>query len=509
MAKKELLSRFNLRDYNKELEEVLEEKDFQSQEKNLLLSMLYKIEIGYKDYTKIKRDSLPRETFLENIIRIIKEKCNIIELIRPNEEKQDEKKYYAIIEDNKIGCYQNEQSVLHALLELDKKNFIIQNEEMIIKQSFKNMLKEGYELDIKEVVTNFDGWSWNNNIDKNDRIDCFLIYEILRIIMGNSFLNEWKEDGLGKKDYLNEIRKKSKDMFEEISKYCIISNCDIQFIKCELKKTKNELSRMENKADFLEKKYAMQKELSNKIKETDKILSNRKMLKDEFIKRNKKLPEESKIFSVSDLEELLQNERIGYISEKEIVNRMLEPKNYVRRMEKLKECIDIVEQSGYKNINNEKAEKELINMQLAFIEYLRKVIMTTEDKKELQELMNKFRYYLYLPIKINGEIIEIKNVPELKQELEKIEKKIITKACKQKALIIINQDINYNAKIIQKILDTKQIDLLSITAVFNKEKDDIKINVFDGEVLDRTETIKKDKEKDFRVKFDKKIKLFI
>ena len=148
-------------------------------------------------------------------------------------------------------------------------------------------------------------------------------------------------------------------------------------------------------------------------------------------------------------------------------------------------------------------------MQLIFIENMKKILSLTEDKKTLQDLIYKFRYYIYLPIKINNEIMEIKDIPEIKPELEKLEKKLITKACKQKALIIINQDIGYNAMIMKKIINTRLVELSSITAIFTKVDDNINISIFDGEVQDRIETVKKDKEKDFRIKFDKKIKLFM
>ncbi len=513
MAKKEIFSRFNLKDYNKELEEILDKKDFSSQAKNLLLSMLYKLEIGYKDYAIVKSDSISKEMFLENIMNIIKEKCDKIELIKPNEDNLDERKYYAYPEEKKISCYQNEATILHALLELDEKNFIIQNTDDIIKNPIQTMLKEGYELDITESVTDFDGWSWNNNLDKGDPIDFFLIYETLRILMGNDFLYEWKKDISTNTDYLKEIRKKSKDLCEAICKYCILKTAldekNRKEITNELKKLKIELAEMENKTVFLKEKYDQKKELSEKIKIIDKILNNKNLLKEEFDIRNSKLSEKDKIFSLSDLEEIIQKERENAVSKNNEVNKILDPKNYLKRMEKLQDEIDLVEQSGYKKASTQILEKELVNLQKIFIEVLKKVLTISNDKKQIQELIYKFRYYLYLPIKINDEIINIKDVEELKQELEKTESRIITKACKQRALIIINQDIRYNAKIMRKIINTKIIELSSITAAFTKKENVISINIFDGEVLDRTETIEKDKEKDFKIKFEKKTRLFI
>ena len=52
MKKRNIL--INLQDYNNELETVLEKKDFSEDVKNLLLSMIYKVETSYSDYKKAK-----------------------------------------------------------------------------------------------------------------------------------------------------------------------------------------------------------------------------------------------------------------------------------------------------------------------------------------------------------------------------------------------------------------------------------------------------------------------
>ena len=58
MSKKDFFSK--LKNYDNELEQILEKKEFSSDIKNLLLSMFYKIEISYKDYKIVK--NLSNET---------------------------------------------------------------------------------------------------------------------------------------------------------------------------------------------------------------------------------------------------------------------------------------------------------------------------------------------------------------------------------------------------------------------------------------------------------------
>ena len=63
---------------------------FEEDVKNLLLSMVYKVETSYKDYSKIKRNNLSKNDFIDNIIiKTIKEYCGDIYLIDPKNEEKD------------------------------------------------------------------------------------------------------------------------------------------------------------------------------------------------------------------------------------------------------------------------------------------------------------------------------------------------------------------------------------------------------------------------------------
>ncbi len=510
MAKKEILSKLNLKDYNKELEEIIEKKDFSSQVKNLLLSMFYKLEIGYKDYSIVKDGTLSKEAFMESIMYIIKEKCDKIDFLQPKE--KEEKKYYAFPEEKKIACYPNEAELLNAILEIGDKNFHILNIEETLANAIKAMLKIGYELDIKEALTNFDGWSWNNNFDSTDDIEYNLIYQNLRIIMGNEFMSEWKRDRRQEKDYFAEIKKKSEEFYNAMIKHCIIKQAleqkNKEILINDLRKLKAELEKMEEKNVLLREIYDTKRKETDRIKLMDRILNNKAMLEEEFKKRNNDLKEEEKIFSISDLTEILQQERANAVEQIEKCNSMLDPKKYLKKMKNLQDAIKIIEECDIENIDENIIKKDLIDLQKIYIDNFKKYILSATTKKEIMDLVCKFRYYIYLPIRENGETIELAYVPELKTDIEKIQKRIITQACKNKALVIVNQDINYNSEIIKKIINTKIIDLQRINVIFKKEKESITIDVFDDEVLDRTEKVEKKNESDFRIKFEKKIKIF-
>ena len=67
--KKQILEKFNLKDYTNRLEKILEKKGFSLDTKNLLLSMLYKIENGYPDYEKTKVEVPTKNEFIEKLFQ--------------------------------------------------------------------------------------------------------------------------------------------------------------------------------------------------------------------------------------------------------------------------------------------------------------------------------------------------------------------------------------------------------------------------------------------------------
>ena len=70
--KQNFLEKIVKKDYNNELEKILEEKDFSENAKSALLSILYKIEASYKDVETVKKDIETKEEYIEKFINIIK-----------------------------------------------------------------------------------------------------------------------------------------------------------------------------------------------------------------------------------------------------------------------------------------------------------------------------------------------------------------------------------------------------------------------------------------------------
>ena len=184
MKKNELFSKISLKDYNNKLEEILEKKEFLSDVKNLLLSMLYKIETGYEDYKIVKQDVVTKNALIESTIGIIKNQCEKIELIKPVEENElYQKKYVTIPEEKTIVCYPNESNIFAGLLAMAKKEFNIKEEFKIFEMALKTMLENGYDYDRKEIVEDFDGWTWNVGTNKENVLIYHLIYQNLKFLL--------------------------------------------------------------------------------------------------------------------------------------------------------------------------------------------------------------------------------------------------------------------------------------------------------------------------------------
>lgn len=74
LEKEKIIQKLKIKDYNEELEETLDKKTFSKDVKNLLSSMLYKVENSYEDYKKTKGEVGSKKELLEEIIEIIRKR---------------------------------------------------------------------------------------------------------------------------------------------------------------------------------------------------------------------------------------------------------------------------------------------------------------------------------------------------------------------------------------------------------------------------------------------------
>ena len=190
---KDLFSKI-IKDYNNELEMILEKKDFDSSVKNLLLSMLYKIENGYDDYKKVNVCS--KRQFVKEIIETIEKRCEKIEFIKPTSDEGNklyEEKINCIVDKEKgtIKTFQNEKSMLDAVLQMRQEDIKLNQKYGIMNEAIKEMLLIGNNMNCLELITDFNGWSWDITVNGRKNVVYNILYQYITLLTGNKVLESW------------------------------------------------------------------------------------------------------------------------------------------------------------------------------------------------------------------------------------------------------------------------------------------------------------------------------
>lgn len=505
MGKEEIFSKLNIKDYNNELEKIIEKKAFSEDVKNLLLSMFYKIENAYDDYKKIKSIEKTKKEALEELLRTIEKDCNHIELIRPKVGEKTilkEKKYTANLKEKKVISYQNEKTIYYGLCKLKRPKYIAQTDIDIIGKALSEAMNEGAWTNNAEIIRDFDGWSWN--IEKNDIENLIynLIYQNIEILLGEEELNKWIQN----KQYFNEISKKIKK-----KTYKIICKIAIQeflknepgendYVKNKIEEFNEKLLIMDDKKEYLNKLADAKKNNAKAIKDIDNLISNLNELKKEFIRVNNELDDKNKIFSLSDFVDIKQKERANLIKEIDEYSENMKPSVFVEKKESLKETIEILVDGQNINLQN----NLLVDLQKEILKIFSERINKIETKKEIYDMIYKLRYYKEIYIN-NDE--KIKNLKALNSNIKKVERNLLTIACNFKVLNILSNSVEQNYKIMEEIFDTNMIDLEDIVLEFKKRNNQIVLNIYEDEILNHS--IEYDEIEDLNVKYNKKFKLFI
>ena len=185
--KEDFFSKF--KDYNRELEKILEHKGFSVDVKNLLLSMFYKLDISYNDYSLVKRNTKTKVAYLENVLDNVKS-TNSIKLIKPNDENFEEIKENGLfsidLKKKKISVLANELALLSALLELNNFQIHLKEEYNLTRNSMPYLLNMANDMENIEVLRDFNAWSWNTLVQEIKDININLVYQNLKIALNQN-----------------------------------------------------------------------------------------------------------------------------------------------------------------------------------------------------------------------------------------------------------------------------------------------------------------------------------
>lgn len=498
MKKRDFFSKFSTNNYNNELEKILEKKEYPTNAKNLLLSMLYKVEFAFKDYETIKRLGITQKQFIEEILNIIKDDCDQIEIVEPKSKKGKILAKYGLNsisndETKNIIAYPSEKELIYALYQLPKNSFKVSDKYYFINNTLPNTLKIGNSINNKEIIRDFDGWSWNTETKEIENYDYNLMYQSLRILVGYAFLQQWRIENIFKKDYLLEMKnilidnygnlgQKFYDSFLNLSiSLNIYNNKEIEKLFIEEKKSIiSEIEIMSDKTMFLDKITEKKKNANKKIKDIDKIVNNRAVLEKEY--NNKNLKRKHKIENIDAFEKMLKEKRKKLINDISKYTRLMDPKKYTENIEQLKNKYKVLKNIDLNAINDEWKRKQIIALQKIFLNCIQEKVENTKIKAEIVEIIYHLRYYKKLAIK---EDVKIEDVNSLNIIINEIEKKLISKACDLKILNTVSKKENYNFAIIKTALNSDIINLENIELEIKPKYDKLQVYIYDTNILDK------------------------
>lgn len=518
--KEDFFSKF--KDYNKELEKILEKKDFSKDTKNLLLSMFYKIEMSYNDYFTVKRKTISKQEYLENILNNVKN-SNSIRVVKTNEkefnELQKNKKYNTDLKLKKIEVVENELALLSAILELNNFQIRLREEYNLIRNSMPYLLNLAYDIENVEVLRDFNAWSWNTLISKVENIDINLTYQNLKMALNFNIFEKLQKDNKNldvmeiiKEELYSKLPKEVVDKFL----FLIFKISIIIYIKVNKNENKrlseekitiqDELEKIKNKKEYINNITKEKKELNKQLQKLDLILNDNTKLKEEYQKRNEKLSEYNKIFSISHLEEKIQKEKNKIIEKIRILNKKIEPQTYLEDVKELEKNNNLLENIDFTKENNVYLYVNELQ-QLFLKEILFSEIENMDSKQELIDFTYELRYYNLLPY--NNEI-QIKDAKEVTTYLETVKEKNIKKLYDNKIINTFSTNEKNDIEIVKEIFNLRIISLEDIYMQIKKHDNKYLVQIYDEKsTLEKEIELNLKFNKKDRIKLNKKIKLFI
>lgn len=512
------------KDYKNELEKVLENKVFDENTKSLLLNILYKIETAYKDYQKVKVDVENKEEFIQTIIDTIKNNCDEIKIVKLNSEESEilgDKTFFVEKNKKRIISYPIERKVLYCLSKISKKEKIIKDNYDIIDETLTDLINVGNNINTVEPMRDFNGYCWTTIPKEIESIKHNLIYQNIRILIGNTFLNNWIKNNEYIIDYMESFQNRLEEQYGKQNKEqwieylnqisVLLASRYNQKLKNKLQKEKREVERQLNKTkdnqEFVQEMTQEKRRLTKEIKQMDEMLNNKEMLQQEYEKRNEFLPLEQKIFSRRILSEMMMEEREEKLQDLEKVNDLLNPQKFValkKTLESKEKYLELLEK--------EELDKEIrhtaIELQKIFLSCYQIKIAKIDTKQELKTLIYEFRYYCLLPF---DDRFLIHQVEELENQRKEVERILIKKAHDLKLIDICAKEKEIDYEILKNIFSIRVIHLEDLYIKVMKEKESYYIQLFDEEVFEENipmQALENKDKKEIVFKLNKKIKIF-
>lgn len=499
------------KNYNNQLEAILEYKEYTENSKSFLLSMLYKIEVSYSDYKKTKEDVLTKEEYINNLLKIIKKELKVLELEKVK--KTTENTFSIEKQQGKIIAYPIDRKVIYAIYKLANQEDVVKGENNILNKTITELINIGSNIDKVEVIRDFNGYSWATHAKEIESIEYNIIYQNLRMLIGSNEISKLTDkeflllDNYGnmleiiRSNYGEENKEKIQKGLEDISLLLFVKykkeECEEIYKQKEI--LDKELESMKDHTEYMQSLMAKKARIENKIQKINRLLANEESLENEYEKRNKKLPLEKKIFSKRILFKILEEEKREYIIRKEQLSEDIGFNKYVQKkdevIKKQKVYLILPQEKENEEMLEQIIKKEIIQIQKILLNCFEKQIENIKNKEEILSKIKIFRYYLEIYI---NETEKIRSEDELKQTIVYMQKKIINKALELNA--IAKLDLN----ILTNIFNTKIMNLADVEFKIVKSE----LEIYDENILDEKKVLDIENiSKETKNKLNKKIKI--
>lgn len=502
---------FPNKNFNKNIEDVLEKKVFSADTKSLFLSLIYKLDTAYNDYKKVKRCVKSKSEFFEEMAEVIDDYCDNIKTVKMDSKGAEILAKHKVLaatneRERSILSYPTEMALLYAISDIEPKYFYMED-DFVFKKQLQNVLVSGYITNNTEILTTFNGWSWDVNSNKNIKYLNNLIYQNLLFMVGDKFLTQWRKSSSAKRDFIGELRKYVKDVTGSERYYYKLLHVlflaskgkEKKNIELVLKEKSKELKQMNDKTKFIENATKKKEKYKKLLLKIDKLEKDRELLKKELEKTNQKLDKDKRIATPEIYLNMLRKDKIACTKYIEKIDELLKPSNYSKKKKEL-------EQYALIYMSQASISKVVIDLQKEFLIFLNKKLEKMILRDEIVDFIYELRYIKYIPLS-QGQFIS--NINDLNNAIDKILKKAITIASKNGILKIISMDINLNFEILKYAIDTKIIDLEEVRLLIKKSEDGIIIQVYDKEILEKQGGKKIEKAKGLlEVKYEKMLKIF-
>ena len=288
-------------------------------------------------------------------------------------------------------------------------------------------------------------------------------------------------------------------------KYDFKAREELENLKSELEKKYEILTNKEHYIEELEKE---KKIVNEKIQAIIEILDDEEKIKKEYKDRNEKLPLDKKIFSIRVLLQTLIAEKKEYIEKLKELEELSTELNYYKKIKDLEKQLELLRLIDVEN--KEKLINDLlIFMQKIFLQGMNGKINQSNTKEEIIDLIYQFRYYCMIPFNNNCLINQVK---VLEEDINSVGKYLLEKANALKIISIFSNNNDLNYEILKYIYITRVMFLEKLNIKITKESDKDYINLYDDNIFDEKIEIVLNRniiEKDFAIKLNKKIKVFM